>query len=580
MSTSSHARVRRKWLFYTIMLLWLFVQGSQVLAAQVSEGDDDDNSSGPSHGSDHHVDDPTTQRRITNQQLQTQTKVANYIAVAGVTLYVWEYLCTLAHELYIWLHPRYLLRPQIFLFMAIRYLSIPALVVPLYGMWGNIKDQSDCPKHEQITVAIVQFVVSCIFSWRTIAIWRRRRWVVVFLTTFTVLLFVTSISLLYYSQDAYLITRECRPALIANGDHDAADLVHPVNTVQWFYLTCIIFDTVIVILSMYKLLMYANMGRTVNNTIAFRDPFEAYRQQQQQQQQQQNEPEKNVVPDVEAIAIDPRERRASNATILFRGLRSSMVDMLLFPYRKASALYSWWSSLTPLVARLMRNGVLYFVVATAYSVNNFTLEVLQSLHSKSFLTLYAPLMCVMCQRMLLTEFVAVWRPYDDDSVIPGRNLVDAVTGQKRRPAQSDIDRFELFASILEERHASVVSPRSPRAMRTWRRMNSQPRTSRGPPESSGSRDTAMDPPLSTESNAPPYAPPSDSQEMDLSSNSADPSEKELGQARSDVPHALGERPVSPSPSIVPPGPPLVARHRLIHLSQAQQEQALRMAGFS
>ncbi|WFD21036.1 hypothetical protein MCAP1_003291 [Malassezia caprae] len=551
MSAASHACVRRTWLYAVIMILWILLH----CGALAQHHDDHE------HVKD--IDDPTTHRRITNQQLQNQTKVANYIAVAGLTIYIWEYLCTLSHELYIWFHPRLLKRPQVLLFLAIRYVTVPAIVVPIYSMWGAVDEQSDCPKHEQITVAVVQFVVACIFSWRTIAIWRRRRWVIVSLVALTILLFLSSVSLLYFSQDAYLTTGECRPALVMTGDHDEDDIVRPVNTVQWFYLTCIVFDTIILLLSTYKLLVYANMGRAVN-TIAFRDPFEAHRQQLEKNgaAEDQQPPMRSAPP------LEVAERRHSGTSVVLRGLRSSMVSMVLFPYRKVTALYSWWFSLTPLVARLMRNGVLYFVVATAYSLNNFVLEAVKSLHSKSFLTLYAPLMCVMCQRMLLTEFKAVWSPYDEDSMIPGRELVDAVTGHnRRRMGQSDIDRFEFFASDLEERHASVVSPHSRHNSRLWSRKSAQPRAPDASP------DAAVDP-SSLEAGIQPYPPP---ECTDFSSNSGSPSEQ-AKETDADTTQRSMARPASPSPSVIPTVPPQAARHRLFQLTPAQQEQALRMAG--
>lgn len=548
MSATLPACVRRTWLYAVVMIFWLLVQ-SDVLAGDRASDNRDEN-----------VDDPTTQRRITNQQLEDQTTVANNIAVAGLTLYVWEYLCTLSHEIYMWFHPRLLQRPQVFLFLAVRYVTIPALVVPLYSMWGNIKDQADCPKHEQITVAFVQFVVACIFSWRTIAIWRRRRWVIVTLLTLTLMLFVSSVSLLYFSQDAYIVTGECRPALVAvDDDDDDDDIARPVNILQWFYLTCIIFDTITLLLSTYKLLLYANMGRAV----AFRDPFEAHRQQLKK-----NGTAEDQQPDIEnASALRSSERHSSGAHMVSRGLRPSVVSIILFPYRKVSALYSWWFSLTPLVARLMRNGILYFVVVTAYSLNNFVLEAVKSLHSKSFLTLYAPLVCVMCQRMLLTEFKAVWSPHDEDSMIPGRDLVEAVTGHKLEVGHSDIDRFEHFASNLEERHASVVSPRSRHNSRLWNRTSAQPCESEAP------HDAAVDP-SNLEAAYPPYAPP---ECADLSSHSGSPSEQAKEPDTEETQRDMA-RPASPGPRMISVAPPQAARHRLVQLTPAQQEQALRMAG--
>ena len=85
---------------------------------------------------------------------------------------------TLGREISMWLHPRRLLHPQVILFLLIRYATVPALVVTSYSTWGHFEREEECINREQVTVAVVQFVVACVFSWRTIAIWRRARWVV------------------------------------------------------------------------------------------------------------------------------------------------------------------------------------------------------------------------------------------------------------------------------------------------------------------------------------------------------------------------------------------------------------------
>ena len=197
---TSRARWNALWLCFALLLL-------RVLAAAGAQQGDD--GGGSDHGSNNNdpdtISDPTTNRRITKSQLEYQLKVAEYVCVAGLTLYAWEYLMTIGREISMWLHPRSLLHPQVALFLLIRYVSIPPLVVTSYSLWGHFAKAEECLKHEQMTVAIVQFVVSCVFSWRTIAIWRRKRWVIIFMIMLSLVLFGTTIGLLYFSRDSLVV---------------------------------------------------------------------------------------------------------------------------------------------------------------------------------------------------------------------------------------------------------------------------------------------------------------------------------------------------------------------------------------
>lgn len=401
----------------------------------------------PHKHDDKSVEDPTTNRHITEDQLKRQTEVVEYVCVAGLTLYCWEYLVTLDREISMWLHPRRLLHPQVLLFLLIRYATVPTLVVTSYSTWGHFVREDQCVNREQLSVAVVQFVVACVFSWRTIAIWRRTRWVVAFMVTFALLLFGASIGLLYFSHDSLLASGACRPSYDQNSNPDS---VSDVNTVMWFYLIGMIFDTTAVVLSTYKLVVYANMGREIQK-ITFRDPFEMHRQQLEKGKS---------VSDPDMHGIDPFESQAHSSPTVYRRVSDAFTTVFFLPMRATSDILSWWHSLTPLVARLLRNGIFYFVVATAYNLNNFILEAEKSLHSKSFLALYAPLMCVMCQRLLLVEFDEVWTPYDPDVEYPGRQLVDRIMGPMSsvsRSGHGELARFDRFASALEEHHASIVT---------------------------------------------------------------------------------------------------------------------------
>ena len=281
---------------------------------------------------DKSVDDPTTNRHITADQLKRQTEVVEFVCVAGLTLYCWEYLMTLGREISMWLHPRRLLHPQVILFLLIRYATVPALVVTSYSTWGHFEREEECISREQLTVAVVQFVVACVFSWRTIAIWRRARWVVASMVTFTLLLFGASIGLLYFSHESLLASGACRPSYDQNSDPDS---VSDVNTVMWFYLIGMIFDTTAVVLSTYKLVVYANMGRQIQK-ITFRDPFEMHRQQLAKGESVSN-PGLND--------IDPFESQAHSSPTAYRRLSDAFTAVLFSPVRATNNVFTWWLSL-------------------------------------------------------------------------------------------------------------------------------------------------------------------------------------------------------------------------------------------
>ena len=128
---------------------------------------------------------------------------------------------------------------------------------------------------------------------------------------------------------------------------------------MWFYLIGMIFDTTAVALSTYKLVVYANMGRQIQK-ITFRDPFEMHRQQLAKGESVSN-PGLND--------IDPFESQTHSPPTAYRRLSDAFTAVLFSPVRATNNVFTWWYSLTPLVARLLRNGIFYFVVATAYNLS-------------------------------------------------------------------------------------------------------------------------------------------------------------------------------------------------------------------
>ncbi|WFD44282.1 hypothetical protein MPSI1_002948 [Malassezia psittaci] len=435
---------RRGWAW--LMLAWLLVG---ILCCESVGADKTYTNSTVILAEDKSYDDPTTSRSLNEEQQEQQTRVANYITVASLTLYEWEYLRTLPRE--IMMYQRHMLRrPQVILFLLIRYGTIPALILPSWTLWNHFTNSTQCPKREQITVAVVQFLVACIFSWRTIAIWRRKRWVIILLVFLTSAIFGVSVGLLYHSSDAVTYNGACRPSVDSD---DNAKAPSGVNAVKWFYLTSMIFDTVTLVLSSYKLIYYANMGRKLQTPV-YHDSFESYRV---------NATHTNPSKELPEPVVNNSTRRSS-ATKALKKIPSGMNSIARFPFRKILTVLQWWSSLTPLVARLIANGFLYFFVATAFNVVNFVLEQVNSIHSKSFLTLYSPLMCVLCQNMILTELDAVWSTYDADLDIPGRRFVDRVVGTQgeQRSRMSELDRFQEFVSELEKQQGSSDSSTLPK----------------------------------------------------------------------------------------------------------------------
>lgn len=375
--------------------------------------------------------DPMTGKPITDHEFDEQQTVANNVTIAGLTLYVWEYLSLLPRELGMY-RRKMLMRPQVLLFLLIRYGTVPAIVLPAYSFYGIFTAESDCLQHEQVTVAVVQFLVSCIFSWRTTAIWRRNQKITLLLVVLTFAVFATNIGLLFYSDDVLVRGGACRPGLDQNN----------INTVPWFYLTSMVFDTVTMVLSSYKLIAYANMGQRFDSDHpVFRDPFNPTQR------------ETVAAEHGASVSLDSSRRKSSLAQPVSDAYRFVTTPIrMMHRWNRASRRF------TPLLARLFYNGLVYFFVATAFNLVNLVLELVRSIHSKSLLPLYAPLMCVLCQRMLLVELDAVWSSQDADIGMPGLQLVDHVVGpDERRSRASETNRLTELIDTLEARNTGRAS---------------------------------------------------------------------------------------------------------------------------
>ena len=378
------------------------------------------------------VKDPTTHTPLSNKDYEREESAANNITVASLTLYVWEYIATLPRE--IMMYRRHMLvRPQVMLFLLIRYGTLPAIIVTTYSYFGRFKE---CIQHQAITIAVVQCLLSCISAWRTSAIWRHNRVIVIILAILVTSVTISSIVLMYYLDIVRLTSKDgiCRPGRDQHDDNP--------NTAPWFYLVSMIFDTITMVLTSYKLITYARLGRDLEQPV-FRDPFSGRK---------------------ELIAAGDEKgpkrtfwRRVSMHAINIHNTIAASVSF----YKN---LHNWTLSFTPLLGRLFYNGLIYFAVATMFNLVTMILELIRSLHSKTLLPLYAPLMCVLCQRMLLVEFDFVWAANLPHLEVPGIALVDHVTGNRKSVQQSETDRLAELIDSLEERRQSTRMPRPSAAM--------------------------------------------------------------------------------------------------------------------
>ncbi|PWN51016.1 hypothetical protein IE53DRAFT_386634 [Violaceomyces palustris] len=328
-----------------------------------------DNSHGHSQD-DHHSNGSGEDSDVTYTQF-----VANNVAVAACTLYAWEFLITIPDEINLYRH-RKLLSPQVVLFFLIRYSTIPAIVLPAYTLWYDRNAQS-CIKHTELSFAVVQLVVAAIFAWRTRAIWDRNRAVSLLLIALVTALFATSTALLCFLEQKWMPDGSC-----VTGPGEGR-----INPLPWFYLSTIVFDVIVIGLSSYRIWQYSRLG---------------------------------LGTELRASSGQPE---SGTMVLSSRLLRT--------PIRILRGLKQQWEQLTPLLWRLLYNGLMYFCVATTFNIVNFALELFGSVHSKSLVVLYAPLMCALCQRVLLLEVEAVWGSSRDIGNRE-RDLVRKIVSQRRK----------------------------------------------------------------------------------------------------------------------------------------------------
>lgn len=314
-----------------------------------------------------------------------QQIVANNIAVAALTLYGWEYISTLYDEIQLYKTQKLFSR-HVILFLLVRYGTLPSLILPAFSVWHNFSnDVNGCLQHQQLTICVVQLIASIVFAWRTIAIWGHGRKITIFFIVIVCLQFGASFGLLWFSEDQLLPNGACMPVTPKNG----------FNPLPPFYAIAFAYDLLTMCMSSLRLWQFSALGR----------------------QETVWEPLQWSQPSVFARRIWTR-------------VKTNLQAM----------------SESPLIERITHAGLVYFLVASSFNGVALALEASKNVHSKAIITLYAPLMCILCQRIILLDVKTIWGGASDKNNSGSREqvLIDRVMGEKRLSWQgSDVESSVL-----------------------------------------------------------------------------------------------------------------------------------------
>jgi len=321
-----------------------------------------------------------------------QQIVANNLAVAALTLYIWEYISTLYDEVHLYRFHKFFSR-HVILFILVRYGTLPSLILPAFSVWHDFSMDSDgCLQHQQLAICVVQLIVSIVFAWRTVAIWGHGRRITIFFIIIVCLQFGASFGLLWFSEEKLLPNGACMAVTPKDG----------WNPLPGFYAIAFAYDLLTIGMSIYKLLQFSSLGRP-------------------------EEPSDSI--HWTRIIVSP--------TLMWKRVQIHIRAM----------------SSSPLVERMTYSGLVYLIVATAYNACSFALEIRQDIHSKALITLYAPLMCILCQRIILLDVKAIWGgSLKGSDGSKEQALVDRVISERRLSWQgSDADPIESPRRGLAEK---------------------------------------------------------------------------------------------------------------------------------
>lgn len=171
------------------------------------------------------------------------------------------------------------------------------------------------------------------------------------------------------------------------------------NTLPWFYLLAFLYDLTLASLSIFKLWSYTdksapaslNRRRPSQATTAASAPGIVVIPRQDEKDFGSSHPPSPVAPHGSCSSL---QKKANGIARL--------------PVEKVRRAHQRWLSLPPLLTRLFGNGLQYFAVASTFNVVSLALEVSNSIHAKSVIALYAPVMAMTCQRLILLEVKVVW----------------------------------------------------------------------------------------------------------------------------------------------------------------------------
>lgn len=226
--------------------------------------------------------------------------------------------------------------PHLILFFVLRYTTLISITLGLYSTWH--RQTGDCVAYSEVATLLVQLSVSAVLGWRTIAIWQRdaRIIVVIALLLFALMLFSS------------LLVLSMKPSKLRNG---TCVLVeggnYPFFPLAWFYAGTVLYDTIVIVLSTYRLWQHHN--------------------------------------DVGVFPGANKERLGWGSWV-----------------------HSQWNSITPLLFRLTSNGVLYLAFSTVFNVVCFIVGHWNEDHAQDLMLLYCSVMWVVCQHMVLLEIRATW----------------------------------------------------------------------------------------------------------------------------------------------------------------------------
>ncbi|CAO1631722.1 unnamed protein product [Parajaminaea phylloscopi] len=379
----------------------------------------------------------------------SQQLVANNIAVAAVTLYGWEYMTTLASEIHLYerAYRGSITRLPVLLFALVRYGSIPAVILPAYSVWKDFKKTpSGCLKHLQLCIVVVQLIVSSVFVWRTSAIWRRDRKVVVFTILATILQFALSFYFLWHSTEKLLPNGACMPVPVKSF----------FNTLPWFYLMAFLYDLALFSLSLYKLWSYTD---DATPTLASRKAtFSSGTLTPGIVIVSRRGAKDNTTTSSEEEKTDELSMPSPAQEDHTRSLPRKAGGLARFPVEKVRSAHRRYLSLPPLLTRLLGNGLQYFLLASSFNLVSLALELCHSIHAKSLIALYAPLMAMSCQRLILLEVKAVWGPSNRE--MSGRrelSLVERATRRRESWEGQDGDYQAHFADARRRGSAPATA---------------------------------------------------------------------------------------------------------------------------